>query len=241
VPIINFIGNHSWLTKDSKSKPVPTLKSIPKWYKKANRFVKKSDKEYLIGYDNEKIFNWKACPIILDIMMTGYNLVTPCNIEFFLDEYGEIDCKVEDQAYKNFARKRGFMPEFYYPEEYYSDHFVWMPDWGVKVPDGYSVLYVSPFNRYDLPIMTVPGIIDNDKLTVPGLFPFFVKKGWTGILPAGTPYAQLLPFLREDWQSEIIIQTSSQIVNSNRENSVKYHVPGGGVYQKEVWTKRLYE
>jgi hypothetical protein len=116
-----------------------------------------------------------------------------------------------------------------------------MPDWAVKVPDGYSVLYVAPFNRYDLPIMTVSGIIDNDKVDLLGSFPFFVQQGWTGVLPAGTPYAQLLPFLREDWKSEITIPTSSQMMNHNIENSKKYRVPDGGVYQKEVWTKRLYE
>jgi hypothetical protein len=133
------------------------------------------------------------------------------------------------------------MPQFYHPEGYYEYHFAWMPDWAVRVPDGYSVLYVSPFNRYDLPFMTVSGIIDNDKVNLPGSFPFFIKQGWTGILPAGTPYAQLLPFLREDWKSTISIPNISEMTNNNMENSKKYRIPNGGVYKKEVWTRRLYE
>ena len=239
--IIEFISNRYWLTKESKSKPVPISKSMPQWYKEADRFAKKPNGEYWIGPDKGKIPTWKACPAILDILTTGYSLVTPCDIEFFLDDAGQIDVKIEDKRYQDFATRRTPMPQFRHPEGYYNYHFAWMPDWAVKVPDGYSVLYVAPFNRYDLPIMTVSGIIDNDKVNLPGSFPFFVQKGWTGILPAGTPYAQLLPFLREDWNSEIIIPTTSEMMNANVENSKKYRVPDGGVYQKEVWTKRLYE
>jgi len=239
--IIDFISNRPWLTKNSKSKPVSTSKVIPAWYKKADRFAKNENGEYFLCHQNGKIPTWKACPAILDILTTGYSLVTPCDIEFFLDNAGQIDVKIEDPIYKDFATRRTPMPQFRHPEGYYNYHFAWMPDWAVKVPDGYSVLYVSPFNRYDLPIMTVSGIIDNDKVNLPGSFPFFVQHGWTGILPAGTPYAQLLPFLREDWKSEITIPTASQMMNDNIENSKKYRVPDGGVYQKEVWTKRIYE
>jgi hypothetical protein len=72
--------------------------------------------------------------------------------------------------------------------------------------------------------------------------PFFVVKGFTGIIPAGTPYAQMLPFKRENWESEInddISHIEMSIKNDN--NSRKYRVPDGGVYQKEVWERRTYE
>jgi hypothetical protein len=72
--------------------------------------------------------------------------------------------------------------------------------------------------------------------------PFFVVKGFTGVLPAGTPYAQMLPFKRENWESkvdaEIPLVTMSM---KNQANSRKYRVPDGGVYQKEVWERRTYE
>jgi hypothetical protein len=72
--------------------------------------------------------------------------------------------------------------------------------------------------------------------------PFFVVKGFTGIIPAGTPYAQMLPFKREDWQSEVDDKISDkEMLLKNNMNSQKYRVPDGGVYQKEVWTRRVYE
>jgi hypothetical protein len=109
------------------------------------------------------------------------------------------------------------------------------------VPEGYSVLYSQPYDRYDLPFLTTSGIIDNDKVTLPGTMPFFLVKGWVGVLPAGTPYAQMMPFKREDWNSEYIKESGISIINKNSKNSQKYRVPNGGVYLKDVWEKRKYE
>jgi len=239
--IINFISNRPWLDKESQSQPVPISKSMPKWYKEADRFVKDENGEYVIGKDDGKVLTWKACPAILDILTTGYTFVTPCDIEFFINDDEKIDVKIENILYKDFVNKRPPMEQFHHPERYYKDHFAWLPQWGIQVPDGYSVLYVSPINRYDLPIMTTSGIIDNDKVNFPGSIPFFLQEGWTGVLPAGTPYAQIIPFLRENWKSEITITPTSQLIKNKIENSKKYRVPNGGVYQKEIRTKRIYE
>ena len=239
--IINFISNRPWLDKESQSQPVPISKSIPQWYKEADRFRKDVNGEYVIGKNQGKIPTWKACPAILDTLITGYTFVTPCDVEFFINDTGQIDAKIENILYKSFVTRRPPMEQFYHPEGYYKDHFAWFPEWSVKVPDGYSVLYVPPFNRYDLPIMTTSGIIDNDKVTFPGKIPFFVQAGWTGVLPAGTPYAQLIPFLRENWKSELTITPASELVKNKIKTNAKYRVPNGGVYQKEVWTKRIYE
>jgi hypothetical protein len=72
--------------------------------------------------------------------------------------------------------------------------------------------------------------------------PFFIVKGYTGVIPAGTPYAQMLPFKRENWSSELDTAISyEKMRDNNNKNSDKYRVPNGGVYQKEVWTRRTYE
>ena len=70
--------------------------------------------------------------------------------------------------------------------------------------------------------------------------PFFLEKGFSGVIPAGTPYAQMIPFKREDWDHEIIIEDSAVLEEKNRLNSDKYRKPDGGVYKNEVWTKRTY-
>lgn len=239
---MQFIGNRYWLSKDENNKPSPIIKYMPKWFREADRFAKiPGTDEFWVGPDNGKIPTWKACPALFDIMGTGYALVTPCNIEFFINEKGIIDCKIEDERYKDFCSTRQQMPQFEHPHGFYRDHFAWFPEWAVKAPEGYSVLYSSPFNRYDLPFITVAGIIDNDKVNLPGTMPFFIREGWTGVIPAGTPYAQLLPFKREDWDSEYVVPDHLNMMKSNIQNSKKFRIPNGGVYKNTVWSKRTYK
>ena len=114
--VIEFISNRYWLTKESQSKPQPTSKTMPKWYREADRFAKMPNGEYWIGPDKGKIPTWKACPAVLDILTTGYSLLTPCDIEFFLDDAGQIDVKIEDKLYQDFVIRRTPMPQFHHPE-----------------------------------------------------------------------------------------------------------------------------
>jgi hypothetical protein len=221
---IKFVSNRPWLSKDSDSKPEPIIKTIPDWYRKADRFAKKPDGEFWENPGGGKIPTWKACPAIFDIMGTGYTLKTPCDIEFIEGDFGAITAKVKDKRYADFCSVRPPMPQFKHPQGYYETHFAWFPDWAIETPEGYSVLYSQPFNRFELPFLTTSGIIDNDKVNLPG----------------SMPYAQMLPFKREDWESEVFIEKPLNLEKKNLLNSAKYRKPDGGIYKNEVWSKRTY-
>jgi hypothetical protein len=238
--IIKFVSNRPWLNKESKSAPSPTSRTIPSWYREADRFAKMPNGDYWIGPDKGKIPTWKACPAVFDIMATGYVLKTPCDVEFYIDSKGKINVKIEDKNYQDFCVTREPMPQFKHPQGYHEQHFAWFPDWAVETPEGYSVLYTTPLNRYELPFLTTSGVIDNDKVNLPGSVPFFVIKGFEGVIEAGTPYAQMIPFKRDDWDSEVVIEKPFNLMRKNMENSAKYRKPDGGVYKNEVWTPRKY-
>ena len=242
MPEIKFISNRPWLDENSVSKPGPVIKTIPEWYINADRNYKHPHTgEDFIGQDGGKIVTWKGCPAIYDIMGSGYVYKTPCDIEFFIDEKGNPDVKVSDPNYQDFCTKRDPLPQFRHPVGFSEQHVAWRADWAVEVPEGYSVLYTTPLNRYELPFTTTNGIIDNDKVNLPGTMPFFLIKGFTGVIPAGTPYAQLIPFKRENWESSVIIEPAELLYEKNMDNAKKYRVPNGGVYQKEVWERRTYK
>jgi hypothetical protein len=239
---IKFVSNRAWLNKDSVSTPISAAKMMCEWYKKADRFVKDPNTdEYVIGQDGGKMPTWKACPAIFDVMISGYFLKTPCDVHFYLDDNGKINCRIDDENYQDFCTPRPPMAQFYQPDNYYLDHFSWFIDWGIELPPGYSALYLTPMNRFDLPFINTVGIIDNDKINLSGSLPFFLQQGFTGTIPAGTPYVQIFPFKREDWQSEIVIEDPKILHIKNYKNSKKYRVKDGGVYKNEVWEKRTYE
>lgn len=236
---IKFISNNPLVTEKSNSVPEPSIKNIPEWFLKTDRYAKDSNGNNYIGPDGGKIPTWKACPAIYDILGTGYMLKTPCDIEFIETGDGLL-AKIHNVIHYNFIQYRQPMPGFKNPPGYRESHFAWYSDWAPLVPDGYSVLYSQPFNRFDLPFLNTSGIVDNDKVSIPGTMPFFIREGWSGTLPAGTPFMQLLPFKRDDWESEHEFLDEKQIVRRNLKNSKIYRKPDGGVYLNETWTKRRY-
>ena len=240
---ITFVTNRPWLNEDSASRPGPIMKTLPEWYRDADRYDMnpQTGKPLEAPDGGGKYPTFKACPAVFDVMGSGYAYKTPCDIEFFEDAAGAIQAKVLDEQYKDFLQERMPMPQFEHPRGYHEKHFAWWADWAVELPDGYSALYTHPINRFELPFLTTGGIVDNDKVHLPGTMPFFVLKGFAGVLPAGTPYAQILPFRREHWESDVIASLSFEDMKAkNLENSTKYRQPDGGIYQKEVWERRKY-
>ncbi len=241
---MKFVSNRPWLNEESASKPGPIIKTLPDWYRKADRFAMNpmTEKPWEAPDGSGKIPTWKACPAVFDVMGSGYAYKTPCDIEFTEDAAGNIQGRVLDAQHQNFLIERMPLHQFLHPHGYHEKHFAWWADWAVELPEGYSALYTQPLNRFELPFLTTSGIVDNDKVHLPGTMPFFIAKGVSGILPAGTPYAQIIPFKREHWESEVDVSLKQPEMSAkNKENSAKYRKPDGGIYQKEVWERRKYQ
>lgn len=237
---IKFISNRPWLSKDSINVPEPILKTLPEWYRKADRFLKDDNGNYYTAPDGGKVSGWKSCPAIYDIMGTGYVYKTPCDIEVY-EENGLPKIKIQNKIDESFIQERPPMQDFVVPHGYHEHHFAWWIDWAVELPKGYSAIYTHPLNRFELPFLSTSGVIDNDSVTLPGTMPFFIAKGFTGIIPAGTPFSQIIPFKRENWESEIVIENPNIMGVKNFQNSLKYRKPNGGIYQNEVWQRRKYD
>jgi hypothetical protein len=252
--LIIFKSYRFWLKEDSPSTPAPTHSVTPSWYKEADRFAKNLEtNEYYKANrqvcpfpkegtldDYGKIPTWKACPAIMDAFSTGYVLKTPCDLIFYKNNLGQIDVKIEDPRYQDFCTKRFPMPQFEHPRGYYKEHFAWYPDWALELPEGYSALFMNPMNRFDLPFLNTTGVVDCDKVHLLGTFPFFIIEGWEGKIPAGTPYMQILPFKRENWEHTVELQKQKEIYDKMIENMKFYRQPDGGVYIKNIWDRREY-
>ena len=221
--------------------PAPSSQNIPEWFQKANRYAKDpSTDKYWLDENGGKYSTWKGCPVLADMLSTGYLLKTPCDIKFYLNK-GDIDVEINDKDKKYFCTKRNPMYQFVHPNGYYETHFAWTPNWAIKLPEGYSALYTMPLNRFDLPFLMTTGIVDNDKISGSGSIPFFLVKGFEGTIPAGTPYAQIIPFKRENWESEIVIQGDEIIKENIMKNYELTRIKDGGYYRKNIWSKRTYK
>jgi hypothetical protein len=175
--------------------PVPMKNIIPEWYKKAET-----------RYSDEQ-GNWhagvKKCMPVLDSLVSGYALTTPFDIFITRSESGDIQMSwsgPDSLSYFVGERPKELGQTMPRPAGHDPNHMVWSGFWGFKAPRGWSILVTHPLNRFDLPFTTTSGIIDSDKFSASGNLPFFIKEGFTGMIPAGTPIAQLIPIKRSNWK-----------------------------------------
>lgn len=245
MPKIKFHSARSYNNMLKDISPSSSKFSIPEWWKNASLFWKMKDGSiYEVGKDEvtgkvEKGLGFKSCPALMDIFNMGYVLKTPTDIMFVQHE-GQ-PYVIIDPEFKDFCAEREEMTEFVSPTGYSKKHFHWWPNWGIELPKGYSLLVTNPLNRFDLPFLTLSGIIDSDSYTSSGLTPFFLKEGFSGLVPKGTPFMQIIPIKREDWESEHIYHNDEEIFKRFEATAVKYRKPFGGVYKKETWTRKKYE
>jgi hypothetical protein len=93
-----------------------------------------------------------------------------------------------------------------------------------------------PVNRYDLPFITLTGVVDSDIAMSPGNLPFFIKKDFEGIIPKGTPIVQIFPFKRDDWKS----QEDMSLVEEGKKETLLALRLAFGYYKSYVWKKKTY-
>lgn len=224
--------------------PKPSATSIASWYRESPNFLL-DGKEYrdYIKMDKDRVTKggmgtetFKNCQPLVDALTSGYMITTPCDIKVTLKENGEpfIFWGIEDEIIDN-QEIAVLGNKFPIPDGCHPIVFRWFNKWLVETPKGYSALFTHPLNRNDLPFVSLSGVIDSDKHPNSVLVPFFLKNNFEGVIPAGTPMVQVIPFKRDDWKSEKGLYTERFEFSIN---NVKKHVIK--TYRKLYWTKKIY-
>jgi len=141
----------------------------------------------------------KRCMPVFDAITSGYIITSPADVyvrikdeqQFFeWSSLGLISFHPIEQAPEHPNRKPHAYPK-------------WNNPWSIKTPKGYSTLFTQPMHRESV-FTILPGIVDTDTYTAPVNFPMVINDpNFEGLIPEGTPIAQVIPFKRENWQMEI--------------------------------------
>jgi len=231
--------------------PMPAKTFLPEWYRLGEMFIDRDTNTVASREDRDIVGGLKSCVPFLDAMLSGYMLHTWVDVEItrndgivewkYLEEneYTENVEQVDDTAIPMIGERIGdighTIPR---PAGHAENHLTFSGVWGFKVPRGWSLLITHPMNRFDLPFTTMSGIIDSDSFSASGNIPFFIKEGWTGIIPKHTPFAQLIPVQRKSWYASVDkglhLAWAKEV--GNRARSVPY-----GYYKKNIWVRKDYE
>ena len=214
-------------------KPKPASEYIPQWYRDAKAYLDPSGKKAPTTDGVTPNATIKRCMPVFDEMTSGYTLYTYCDVYvsqvsvehrdktipqvFGLttpltpEQIKERNLKPTAPHYEwPFFKPIGFHPVLQAPTHpgrgSLSDGMSypkWFNPWSIKTPKGYSTLFTQPMHR-ESSFTILDGIVDTDRYTAPVNFPF-VLNDWDfeGLIPAGTPMAQVIPFKRDSWKMEI--------------------------------------
>jgi hypothetical protein len=213
--------------------PRVSKKFIPQWYKDIkSEYLKNPKFEESGRLENVSL---KQCMPFLDAMSSGYIQPTWCDI-YVSFKNDEVSFKYAAGPKIMNVRKELNLNIAY--DEYHPFEFTWCIEWIMKAPKGYSLLITHPMNRIDLPFYTLSGIIDSDHYHHgrSGNLPFYIKKGFEGLIPTGTPMFQIIPIKRNKWISvknkfSVEVEKKSQL---ERRNFWEF-------YKKNMWQKKQYE
>jgi hypothetical protein len=198
--------------------PIPASRAVPEWWRKESTVA-------------DQIHTMKKCVPILDSLTAGYVITLPSDVHRAkgIDNFGQrSDISFVSQHYKLQTKA--------YPlsEEFEDQPYKWINPWKITTPKGYSCLFIHPLNSGDMPFHSFSGVVDTDKHPVPVNFPFVVKKDFEGVILAGTPIIQVIPFKRESWKSKII--DDKEFIEDK--SFYKIFNPPYGQYKRNWWSKK---
>jgi hypothetical protein len=256
----SLIRFHSKTFKNNLVKenaPKPARGYIPEWFM--------SKEKYLVDENNNKSIEfyktkdgsvkfvrqrtYKSCPALLDSLSSGYVLSTPCDIEVKKDAEGYSVFVQEDFSsgvnVKNgsFSFIRGESDGFPTPSGHNPVHFVWNTNWFPEVPDGYIALFTHPLNRFDLPFTTISGIVDCSGYINGGAIPFFIKENFEGVIKAGTPFVQIIPFKNEQWEHENLFYNEEESLAHSKQMNLEYSIVDfdhDTNYKQKFWSRKKF-
>jgi hypothetical protein len=181
--------------------PTPAAQGLPDWL----RTMPAQAFSALAGGEDDTV---KRCPPVVDAMTAGFLIPLFCDVRIEAGEFSW-DADLPPSRDVDYARS----PVGVHDAAQVAGTPLFDPDqflikfhnlWTIEAPPGYSLLFTHPVNRFDLPFVTLTGLVDCDRYRDGWInFPAAWRDpGFRGVLPRGTPVAQCFPIRREAWTVE---------------------------------------
>jgi hypothetical protein len=176
----------------------------------------------------------KRCMPVFDAITAGYIITSPTDIYVNLKD-GIQYFQWPSMKLINFhsveqAAEHPMVKPHAYPK--------WMNPWAIKTPKGYSTLFIQPMHRESV-FTILPGIVDTDIYSAPVNFPMVINDpNFEGLIPKGTPIAQVIPFKREIWQMDI---GSEKEIKEHTKIVHKLNSKFFDKYKSMFWSRKEYK
>ena len=217
--------------------PKPSKGFIPEWYKDVPKLTEGTKKlTWPPNYQSPNL-TVKRCVPFLESMSNGYMVYLTDDIFVEqIDGYPTFRWHPSENLIQTHSPEQFPIKDIPLTDIFYEIPFKFAQDWEIKVPEGHSIIFSHPHNRIDLPFYTFSGLVNCDTYNMPVQFPFLLRKGFEGIIEAGTPISQLTIVKNESWKSNIEKYDGESAYKKRR----NFHKHIYGVYRKYIWKKDNY-
>jgi hypothetical protein len=211
--------------------PKPAVKEVPDWYRDTPEYIGDQGKKFL--GDGNTPHTIKKCVPVFDAITAGYILYTQVDVQVSIEDGFPFYTWPEQNAIALHPLEQAPL----HPTKTEAPYPKWNNPYAIKTPPGYSVLFTQPMHRQS--VFTIfEGIVDTDTYKAPVNFPFVFKDTkWEGIIPAGTPMAQVIPFKRESWEYKI---GSNKELKEQSMVTAKLKTLFFNSYKRQFWHKKEY-
>jgi len=177
-------------------KPIPASKEIPSWYSDLDSYTTGKKAPYIDTHNSPATI--KKCMPVFDLMVAGYLIKSPVDVFVSL-----VDGKPFYQWPSLDAISMHPIEQApNHPSQNGVDYPKWNNHWSIKTPKGYSTLFMQPVHRESI-FTILPALVDTDTYFAPVNFPFVLNDiNFEGLIPKGTPIAQVIPIKRDNWTME---------------------------------------
>lgn len=203
--IIKFVAQdeHVW---NVRPRPQPAIKKIPKWWKDIPAYSNNKNKFDLDPYPTVTV---KRCVPTLDILGAGYYI--PLWADLFIKQengFPFIRWTTDTPVLEVWTENQ--VSSFKCVDGYSKPFFKNLHGWTIKTPPGWSCIFMHPVAYPEAPFYTISGIVDTDIYDGEINVPFVIKNNFEGIIEKETPMIQVIPFKRDDWESEFDLKKPNE-------------------------------
>ena len=222
-------NEHVWHVRE---RPFPAIKKLPDWWRQMSPYYNLDNS---IDLTRESIPTVKKCFPTLDAIGAGYIVPLWADLLVQKDKMPQLTWSTDLPVLERWDSFQ--VSNYEIPEGFSSSVYKYLHGWTIKTPPGWSCFISHPIGYQNLPFRSISGVVDTDLLDTDINTPFVVKKDFEGVIEKGTPMFQIIPFKREKWESDFILQKP----NEHFFNSEKLKTKILSAYGRHVRSNKSYK
>ena len=205
----------------------PSKFFLPKWFKSMSDFIEtpavhEKGKPNYFGKKGETAKKHsggtvKRCPAIVDLITEGY--IIPMWCDYLIQR----DMDTFEWDNKNFP----YGIDFHSKEQIkgwdlkktdFKEGIKFQNPWRIYTPPGYSVIFMTPTYQFEKRFTVLPGIVETDSYHHIN-FPSIWHTTKDTVIERGTPFIQVIPFKRDQWNLDVSQMNDEDFKNEQIEKT----------------------